>query len=742
MLTRESVQACILFIMLVLITSPLAAQTYIIPQLQRDDFINQKSWWSINEYGTNHTAVFPNGYVKMDLINPRNGPASSSLLSFGYGMENIGMSTANRVKIYGKQHRVEALIRVKTLNDLPAGSRGWGFWRTENVPVVINQAVWFMEQWVDTNYPWYATERWWEGQINRTVHPDSSRSVNLTQPPYSISNQSWHTYRMIRNGPADYYELYIDDDVTPVLRATETDLGKILNEDYGFNYWNDNLVYHSTVNAITGHDTIEVYYNGWIGTSAFIVDFIDIRSGGYQPGYTVTPNSPVLMRRVFNEIDNGVSDGLWKGPLSFTAPGGGCVILATAKAEELDSYDDDDDLKIVVDSKDYGYNNAKSWNGLVDSGTPKTIIIDTTLSAGSHSLSFYSEVTPILHDATVLGSTGGSIVLNQTVNETAPYSSNNNLWKTYNFSCDAGNIAIYISGAADEEPGWNHQNSSIDSTDDDELKVVLDATDYGWGSDSSLVGNTLFGDSKTILITQNISGGEHTLKLYVNYSPTVYNVFVWAENGDYSLPVGLSAFSAEQQNDNNIVRWTTESEVDNLGFNLFRAATLDSLPPERARFKQINTQLIKGQDHSSQANEYEFIDEFNSNFSYIWYLLQDISYNGQTQLHGPLLLKINDRTDVSFAPSGFELLQNYPNPFNPQTTIRFGMEEPTMVRLDVFDIRGQLLCTLLNESLTAGHHALAWNGQDSNGNCLASGIYYYRLNSAGYVQTRKMMLIR
>jgi len=517
------------FIILLFFTSGLFAQTYIIPNLERDDFKDLKTWWSVNIWGANHTFAVPNGYFTASLNNPLNGAQGGPLPSDGSGMENIGFSTAYSMMIYGKDDIIDVRFRIKFVNDLPPGSRGGGLWHSESIPITTNQEAWFMEQAADEAlYSWAPGENWWLGRVTRGV----TAEVSATPP---VSSQEWHYYRVLRRA-RDYYELYVDDDPTPIVHAEPSDLGGILNEDYGFNCWNDNLTYHKTQNALSGNDTIEVYYNGWMGTVSFLVDFVEIRYNNYQPSHLVSPDNVVRLRDVVNEIDNGVSDGLWKGPYTFNVSSGPCVILATAKAEELDGNDDDDDLKMVLDNKDFGWNTARSWDGDSDQGTPKTITIDTTLTPGSHTLSFYSEVTPVLYDATVLNSANGAVVLNLDLNETAPNEENGYLWKTYQFSCDSGLAAIYISGSADEEPGWNHRNNydgvfaDIDSTDDDELRIELDDINYQWESDSSFLGNRLFGDSKTILITQPLGTGSHTLKLYANYTPTIYKLLVYVEN--------------------------------------------------------------------------------------------------------------------------------------------------------------------------------------------------------------------
>jgi len=505
-------------------------QTYIIPDLERDDFKNLKSWWSVNIWGYAHTYDVPNGYFIAHLNNPNNGDPGGPLPESSEGMENIGFSTAYMNMIYGKDDTIDARIRVRTLNVLPPGSRGWGLWHSEPLPIDINQETWYIEQKADDAYDWAPTENWWRGRISRGLQ-------NEVMADLTFSTQDWHYYRIYRVGRS-YYELYVDDNPNPVVHATPADLGGILNEDYGFNCWNDNLVYHFTQSQSTGNDTVEVYYNGWLGTSTFIVDFVEIRSKDYKVGHSLPANGVLRLREVINEIDNGVSDGLWKGPYSFDVSTGPVVILSTAKAEELDGYGDDDDLKMVLDDTDFGYNTARSWDGDRDQGAAKCIVIDTTLAPGTHTLAYYSEATPILYDATVLNAPNGDIALNQVVNESAPAGSVNFLWKTYQFSCDSGQVAVYISGSADEEPGWNHYNNpdpdsviaDIDSTDDDELRIELDDIDYGWESDSSFLGNSMFGDSKTILITQNLGKGTHQLKLYANESPTVYRVLVYVEN--------------------------------------------------------------------------------------------------------------------------------------------------------------------------------------------------------------------
>lgn len=88
-------------------------------------------------------------------------------------------------------------------------------------------------------------------------------------------------------------------------------------------------------------------------------------------------------------------------------------------------------------------------------------------------------------------------------------------------------------------------------------------------------------------------------------------------------------------------------------------------------------------------------------------------------------------------PSAFRLEQNYPNPFNPATRISFYLEDASNVRLEVFTLTGQLITELANGWMPTGNHSVMFNGDN-----LSSGIYLYRLTSDGFMQTRKMMLVK
>jgi len=96
----------------------------------------------------------------------------------------------------------------------------------------------------------------------------------------------------------------------------------------------------------------------------------------------------------------------------------------------------------------------------------------------------------------------------------------------------------------------------------------------------------------------------------------------------------------------------------------------------------------------------------------------------------------------SVVPSDYALGQNYPNPFNPATTIEFSVPNSGPVRLEVFNVLGQKVVTLVDEVKTAGTWRVRWNSGDSFGGRAASGLYFYRLTAPGFMSTKRMVLLK
>jgi flagellar hook assembly protein FlgD len=88
--------------------------------------------------------------------------------------------------------------------------------------------------------------------------------------------------------------------------------------------------------------------------------------------------------------------------------------------------------------------------------------------------------------------------------------------------------------------------------------------------------------------------------------------------------------------------------------------------------------------------------------------------------------------------------QNYPNPFNPKTTIEYSIKERAPVTLKIYNVAGQLVKTLVNEiqSPKAEGYAITWDGRSNTGQPVSSGVYFYRLETRDFVQTKKLLLLK
>ena len=186
------------------------------------------------------------------------------------------------------------------------------------------------------------------------------------------------------------------------------------------------------------------------------------------------------------------------------------------------------------------------------------------------------------------------------------------------------------------------------------------------------------------------------------------------------LPVELSSFSVVVLDNGVKLNWRTETEVNNYGFEILRQAQDDT-------WQVLG--FVEGYGNSNSPKNYSFIDK-NVSSGKISYRLKQIDTDGQ--------FEYSKIIEVDFgSPIKFELSQNYPNPFNPSTTIRFTLPQAGNVKLTVYNLLGEEVAQLVNEFKEAGVHTINFNASGLN-----SGVYIYKLEANGLVQTRKMTLLK
>jgi hypothetical protein len=196
---------------------------------------------------------------------------------------------------------------------------------------------------------------------------------------------------------------------------------------------------------------------------------------------------------------------------------------------------------------------------------------------------------------------------------------------------------------------------------------------------------------------------------------------------DNPLPVQLSSFTLTPRQRSIELVWQTESESENKGFIILRSESETGGYQEIASY--LNTPALVGQGTTASPTRYRYIDNRNiqPGRAY-WYKLVDVDYSGRRHEHQPMSVQ----TAFEYA-----LDQNYPNPFNPSTAIQFSLEKPGKTVLEIYNTLGQKVATLVNGELSAGAHRYQWNASG-----LASGVYFYRLQSNEFVATKKMILVK
>jgi hypothetical protein len=206
---------------------------------------------------------------------------------------------------------------------------------------------------------------------------------------------------------------------------------------------------------------------------------------------------------------------------------------------------------------------------------------------------------------------------------------------------------------------------------------------------------------------------------------------------DSSLPVELSSFSA-QHNDNHVeIQWTTQSELNNSGFYILRSEN------DEANFQKIS-HLIEGAGSSSEKHNYSFRDErVDPNRTY-FYQLQQVDMDGTIESFGPVKVVIQSEEESFLEiPEKSKLVGNYPNPFNPGTTLFLSLEESEDVVVSVYDIIGRKINTLFSGIIDAGNHEMGWDGLDQNGMQAPSGHYFVKMQTAsGKISALKVLKIQ
>jgi DNA-binding beta-propeller fold protein YncE len=224
-------------------------------------------------------------------------------------------------------------------------------------------------------------------------------------------------------------------------------------------------------------------------------------------------------------------------------------------------------------------------------------------------------------------------------------------------------------------------------------------------------------------------------------------VAVFSSSAVQVVPVELASFTAAATASATVkLTWSTATEVENFGFNIYRSTA------ENGAYEKINAAIIPGAGNSTTPRQYAYTDANVTPGKTYWYKLQQVDFNGNFKFHGPIAVAITTAVAeaAAGAPAEFGLEQNYPNPFfgngafgNPATVISFQLSVGSEVKLAIYNTAGQLVRQVASGRFASGRHSVSWNGLDLHGQRAASGIYFYRIEAGqGFVQMKKMILTK
>lgn len=194
---------------------------------------------------------------------------------------------------------------------------------------------------------------------------------------------------------------------------------------------------------------------------------------------------------------------------------------------------------------------------------------------------------------------------------------------------------------------------------------------------------------------------------------------------DTPLPVELSLFSAQFDGEVINLKWRTETEVNNYGFDIER-----SVNPIANQKEWTTIGFVEGHGNSNSPKNYSFVDSDLSGADIIYYRLKQINNDGTYEY--------SHEVEISFiSPDKYSLGQNYPNPFNPSTKIHYKIAQSEFINLSVYNVLGKEVAVLVNEIQSPGTYSVVFFADN-----LAGGVYFYTLETQNFTQTNKMLLIK
>jgi len=246
-----------------------------------------------------------------------------------------------------------------------------------------------------------------------------------------------------------------------------------------------------------------------------------------------------------------------------------------------------------------------------------------------------------------------------------------------------------------------------------------DELSYEWYNNGILVSTKNYYDCN--VLEQSLFSHKIGVKIFDGYDTVEREWALYIKT-----PVELANFSGQVIERKGVeLNWETTNEQNHAGFNIFRKAESEN------KYKKINMLLIK----PDGTKQYKYIDSKVKVGKSYNYKLENVSLTGTKTQHDAITISISK-------PKEYKLSQNYPNPFNSHTNIHYQLPEQSKVTIQIYNILGQQVRTLVDDIIEAGYHSVHWNGLDRYESQVGSGVYYYRIITNSFTQTKKMVFLK
>lgn len=251
-------------------------------------------------------------------------------------------------------------------------------------------------------------------------------------------------------------------------------------------------------------------------------------------------------------------------------------------------------------------------------------------------------------------------------------------------------------------------------------------------------------------------GGNNTTSVFPSYLP------LYQERAPIKTPISLDIYGEVTRDTYDMtIRINKHANLVNPNLVLHFAITESEIPYNwqgQTEFNFVNQMMVPS--HLGTP-----IDLFNAGIGHINVPLSFVKNANWNDYHCELVAFVQDldtkeviqaqkvaMLDLELPPVANDdngipaimtaLIGNHPNPFNPETEIRFSLKDAAPVRVDIYNIKGQIVKTLVNESKESGIHSATWNGTDDQGRMVSSGVYWYKMSSGKFSSTKKMILMK